>query len=586
MSNDYKASKEAFVSGMTGSTIGHINMISLASLLSIALHSAVRTRLPPSRSFQFMTEALLLVLPMLLSVTLFANSPLVLCLLLAIPTGLLLLLPRRESGTFLPSSLRHSRQSSRASNTSQQTIPSRALSIPVPPLPALTTYRAHMLILTIICILAVDFPVFPRFLAKCETYGVSLMDIGVGSFVFSQGIVSAIPLVKNPAHLTEPLLPKVTTVLRKCSAVLLIGLLRTISVKGTEYPEHVTEYGVHWNFFITLGLIPIIQVLLHPVMVYVPISLLGLVVAVSHQLALSTGRLAQYVLDAPRIGVVSANKEGLISLTGYLAIHLLGLSTGTLVLAPSPSYFRRRQQQLAEHAQGDARQRPSTSDSDTDDDVPVSAQASPVSPISPTSPVSPGSPLSPSPANIPSRTRVKVRRENDKTATELCSYAVLWWVLLGALRLFDIGAGVSRRMANLQYVIWIAAYNSTFILGYLVLDLVFFPSPLSRSVYSPTSKLKIHPDAGVLKATGHEAGAGRGREGSGREGTGAQPLLEAINKNGLMLFLLANVTTGLINLSMQTMYASDWVAMVVLTLYSFAISAVAWTCRHRKIWRF
>ena len=46
------------------------------------------------------------------------------------------------------------------------------------------------------------------------------------------------------------------------------------------------------------------------------------------------------------------------------------------------------------------------------------------------------------------------------------------------------------------------------------------------------------------------------------------------------------MVTGLINLSMQTMYASDWFAMVVLTLYSFGISAVAWACRHRKIWRF
>lgn len=35
MSDDYKTSKEAFVSGMTGSSIGHINMVSLASLVSV-----------------------------------------------------------------------------------------------------------------------------------------------------------------------------------------------------------------------------------------------------------------------------------------------------------------------------------------------------------------------------------------------------------------------------------------------------------------------------------------------------------------------------------------------------------------------
>ena len=30
---DYKASKEAFVSGMTGSSIGHVNMVSLVALV-------------------------------------------------------------------------------------------------------------------------------------------------------------------------------------------------------------------------------------------------------------------------------------------------------------------------------------------------------------------------------------------------------------------------------------------------------------------------------------------------------------------------------------------------------------------------
>ena len=53
-----------------------------------------------------------------------------------------------------------------------------------------------------------------------------------------------------------------------------------------------------------------------------------------------------------------------------------------------------------------------------------------------------------------------------------------------------------------------------------------------------------------------------------------------------MVYTQANVATGLINLSMQTMYMSDWAAMFVLSLYSFGVSAVAWTCRYRKIWRF
>ncbi len=70
----------------------------------------------------------------------------------------------------------------------------------VQPQPFLTVYRAHMMLVTIISILAVDFPVFPRSLAKCESFGTSWMDMGVGSFVFSLGLISALPFLKSPRN--------------------------------------------------------------------------------------------------------------------------------------------------------------------------------------------------------------------------------------------------------------------------------------------------------------------------------------------------------------------------------------------------
>jgi hypothetical protein len=49
------------------------------------------------------------------------------------------------------------------------------IKIKIKPLAAVTTWRAHMMLMTAICILAVDFNIFPRSLVKCETFGVSIV---------------------------------------------------------------------------------------------------------------------------------------------------------------------------------------------------------------------------------------------------------------------------------------------------------------------------------------------------------------------------------------------------------------------------
>ncbi|KAK0452461.1 GWT1-domain-containing protein [Armillaria borealis] len=494
---DYKQLKEDFVSGATGSTVTHVNLISSAALASVFLYHTLLSRASSTRLNKSPISWVILVLPLLLSMTLFAEMPALLSILMLIPALGLSFFSRHESGTPLPSN-----ESGRGTASTKA------------PLPFLTTYRAHMLLMTILAILAVDFPVFPRSLAKCESFGVSLMDLGVGAFVFSQGVISAIPLVKSPAYLASPVLSKLLVTIRKVFPVMVLGIVRVLLVKGTEYPEHETEYGTHWNFFITLALLPLMEILLHPVILRVPISMLGILIAMCQQLGLSVFGLQEVVLFTPRVGILSANKEGIVSLMGYFAVHLLGLSTGTMILPASPSYFRRFQRQFKKTGEltlgGGERYKDSYRS-----------------------------------------------RQNDKTATELWAYSMLWWALLTGKE------GVSRRVVNLSYILWVAAYNTSFILGYLLLDLYFYPSP-SKSKYN-----RQQNDHDVLPS---------------RVAVSA-PLFEAINKNGLVLFLLANVFTGLINLTIPTMFTSNFWAMVILCGYSIGVCATAWALRNTRVWK-
>ena len=120
---------------------------------------------------------------------------------------------------------------------------------------------------------------------------------------------------------------------RRTLPLLALGALRLWSLRGANYQSHVSEYGVHWNFFFTLALVSLLSTALlrgaggWGVRVRhcgsVAVALLFL-----HQTALSTLGLTHFVLHAPRHSWVQQNREGIVSVVGYLALHLLGLRIG------------------------------------------------------------------------------------------------------------------------------------------------------------------------------------------------------------------------------------------------------------------
>lgn len=169
-----------------------------------------------------------------------------------------------------------------------------------------------------------------------------------------------------------------------------------------------------------------------------------------------------------------------------------------------------------------------------------------------------------------------VHRENDKTATVLFSYAVIYWTLFGISRYLHIGGpDVSRRLVrlrfytsdrfvsidevgqvNLPYIAWVAAYNTTVLLCYLLLDLAFFPTPLSKSTYSPVSGLKV-----VRQRSNSDDNVPDSASASlmmpGPSPMPAPPLLEAINRNSLAVFLFVRFGSPLLDHELIYDYG-DW----------------------------
>ena len=111
-----------------------------------------------------------------------------------------------------------------------------------------------MLICVAVGILAVDFPVYPRRLAKAETYGFGLMDTGVGYFIVGNALIS--PEARGrQKHISFT--RSMTKAFKSSLPLLVLGFARLASVKSLDYQEHVSEYGVHWNFFFTLSILKV-----------------------------------------------------------------------------------------------------------------------------------------------------------------------------------------------------------------------------------------------------------------------------------------------------------------------------------------
>lgn len=308
--------KQAFYENHAGGSITEVNRITATILVGHILYlTLARCRLVQSTTDKISWGFVCYFFNVLLAITVYSDRHRSLLLLYIIPATFLAL-QQRSRPDRTPGVDKVPRPENGVPKTGDQKESTRQK------VAFLSVYRATMMITTILSILAVDLPIFPRRYAKTETWGTSLMDLGVGSFVFSSGVVSS----RQRSSVVESL--------RQGGIVLAMGIMRALMVRGTGYHEHVSEYGVHWNFFITLSLLPPLLPLFRRVQSRgIPFIVQGVILCIIYQvLLLQTGWQA-WVIGAYRDGIFSANKEGISSFVGYTAIFLLGLDAGCMILS-------------------------------------------------------------------------------------------------------------------------------------------------------------------------------------------------------------------------------------------------------------
>eukprot|EP00051_Salpingoeca_urceolata_P017748 m.244503 g.244503 ORF g.244503 m.244503 type:complete len:513 (+) comp19038_c1_seq1:430-1968(+) len=465
-----KAAKEAFVSGCTGTTVAEVTLLICLPAAGWFLQRClvVSDVVPHGLVKGGMLDVVVAVLPSVMCLFVpYLAAPLGaasvaagLIVLTMADKGIVGAQPRRRAtgpSGVSPMRTRHHRQ------------------------PFVGAFRSTVLLVTCAAILAVDFPSFPRRLAKTEHVGTSLMDLGVGAMVLSSGT----GLVSRSGVTAGAALPWVSAL-----PLAVLGFARLASIKAIGYTEHHSEYGVHWNFFFTLATV----VLAYCAMAWVVRKVLGLafcwqvrlalagVIATAHQAVLVGTPLQAYALSADgTIGrgqshaarLVAQNKEGLTSLPGYTALMLAGTALWDVVCHTG------------------TRRRTSTS-------------------------------------HAPGRNRM------------LCLLAIdiLLWLALVPIHLLS---PPSRRVVNASYIVWTLASSGLLLCLFWFID-IELPHP------APSN------------------------------------LLAAWNKNQLALFLLANVLTGMVNLSLDTLSVSWWSGVGLVLLYVCTLCIVALVALKRS-WR-
>ncbi|XP_017491567.1 PREDICTED: uncharacterized protein At4g17910-like [Rhagoletis zephyria] len=355
----------------------------------------------------------------------------------------------------------------------------------------LTLDRATINLLTALCILAVDFEMFPKHFRKTRRYGVGLMDVGIGLFVFAMGTVSRPPT--KVAHLKQTLWTVVP--------LLVLGLMRTLVIMLINYEQDEHEYGVHMNAFFTLGLTKLFGCLISGLVRHRFTHLIaGSALLALHEYGLQH-TVSTFVMnsDIPRDTLLRANREGICSLPGFIALYLLSIYIGQCL---------RLEDKVLSY-------------------------------------------------------RVFINKLKVLGVVNIG----MWLLVAGCI--FTVS--IARVTCNYGYVIWILA---------VALTMTFLFTMVFHLILN---SLCSNYDRKAVNESSEVEGLDNSTEVTTCNANTLPVLVEAVNMNGLVFFLLSNVLTGAVNIFLQPKKRSDFESLLILNSYMLITTGFVYVLHRLKI---
>lgn len=183
--------------------------------------------------------------------------------------------------------------------------------------PFLSYFKGFVCICTCTAIMQCDMPLmFPRHQLKAEDYGWALMDVGVSATMIGSGLANKLIVTHRDTKKGKSFLTELIQAITGNLGVCLGASVRFVLLKGIDYHDHVTEWGTHWNFFLTIACLNVWSVFIRSskyVMYY------GFGMLIVFELWQQHYDMKTYIWHGPRDDMISANREGIISLPGYMA---------------------------------------------------------------------------------------------------------------------------------------------------------------------------------------------------------------------------------------------------------------------------